>query len=115
MVGGAGAVLDLVAIMMAHYRMSGETWVDAWVRCFQTRNGYITADSVELEFDDEMNQDFLMNIKDYEDMGGTPLDEDLLVIALTEGCAPEFGLKLEMNGERGGLTPRGARLCGRIH
>lgn len=36
------------------------------------------------------------NIKGYEDVAGKPLDEDLRVIALTDGCAPELRHKLEL-------------------
>lgn len=37
-----------------------------------------------------MVRDFARNIKGFADLAGKSLDEDLLVIALTEGCVPEL-------------------------
>lgn len=43
-----------------------------------------------------MIQTLERNIKGYEDLARKPLDEDLKVIALTDGCAPGLRHKLEL-------------------
>lgn len=54
-----------------------------------------------------MLQDLGRNIKGYEDSAGKYLDEDLLAIALTEGCIPELRQKLGV--EHKGVSYREVR------